>query len=119
MTTEKTFKIVGNDMSDGYHTFDELYEHRCLLFIALAKRFPWKHVKYWVADHFPGWDLIVVEIHEWQTQEQPYIKPQISYHVPNKHRHLYEGFGRVPIERHHYDGHTSADVLKRLEALCK
>ena len=24
----KIFKIVDGDMSDGYHTFDELYEHR-------------------------------------------------------------------------------------------
>lgn len=32
----KIFKIVDGDMSDGYHTFDELYEHRCLLFINLC-----------------------------------------------------------------------------------
>lgn len=32
--SEKAFKIVGNDLSDGYHTFDELYDHRCLLFLA-------------------------------------------------------------------------------------
>ncbi len=25
--SEKTFKIVGNDISDGYHTFDELIEY--------------------------------------------------------------------------------------------
>lgn len=32
----KKFQIEGGDISDGYHTFDELYEHRCLLFIRLC-----------------------------------------------------------------------------------
>ena len=30
----KQFEIQDNDISDGYHTFSELYEQRALLFIA-------------------------------------------------------------------------------------
>lgn len=45
----KTFKIVGNDMSDGYHTFDELYEHRVLLYLNLCVLMKDK-----VSYHLPG-----------------------------------------------------------------
>lgn len=36
----KTFKIQNNDISDGYHTFDELYEHRVLLYLNLCLHNP-------------------------------------------------------------------------------
>ena len=35
--SDKTFTIKNGDISDGYHTFDELYEHRIALFITLAR----------------------------------------------------------------------------------
>lgn len=34
-------KIVSGDLSDGYHTFDELYEHRVVLYLSLAKASKW------------------------------------------------------------------------------
>ena len=34
----KNHKIETNLVSDGFHTFGELYEHRIVLFIALAKQ---------------------------------------------------------------------------------
>ena len=95
----KKFQIVGNDISDGYHTFDELYEHRCLLFIGLCidgngvlKR-----------DHFEGWDCLYLETNH----------GQISYHVPTRMRELYEGKLRED-PNYPYDGHTSADVAERM-----
>ena len=36
--SEKIFKIVNGDISDGYHTFDELYKHRCLLWICYVPK---------------------------------------------------------------------------------
>ena len=102
---EKTFKIVGCDISDGYHTFNELYEHRCLLFIAWLVSDGCPGKAYWVAEHFAGWDLVVVEI--------PHVG-QISYHVPNKHRHLYSGRIKSVLS-HTFDGHSPTDVLKRIE----
>ena len=99
----KQFKIVDGDLSDGYHTFDELYEHRCLLFLVIARacsdRFYWK-------PDFEGWFCLY-----WESPEG-----QISYHIPNKFLHLIEDH----IERddeHVFDGHKSPDVLNRLKRI--
>lgn len=103
--SDKTFKIVGNDISDGYHTFDELYDHRCLLFIAWLASDGCPGKSYWLKDHFKGWDLLGV-----------YIEGigQISYHIPEKYRDLYAK--RVEeIKSHEWDGHLSADVITRLQ----
>ena len=32
------FDVIGVEASDGYHTFEELYDHRITLFIALCKQ---------------------------------------------------------------------------------
>jgi hypothetical protein len=98
--SEKSFKIVGNDMSDGYHTFDELYEHRCRLFIALCLAQPEKCV--W-KNHYPGWPVLFL-----QTP-----KGQVSYHVPERLTGYFATVIRQD-ETHEWDGHTSADVLDRL-----
>lgn len=97
----KTFKIVGSDMSDGYHTFDELYEHRCLLFVRLCALLP--ATAAWRPD-FEGWFCLYLEL----------PSGQISYHVPNKYLPLVEG--RV-LRRDDYawDGHTGAQVIERLQ----
>ena len=90
------------EISDGYHTFNELYEHRNLLFINMCL------IKSSLASwrpHFEGWDAL-------------YLKTpagQISYHVPIRHRPLYEQLkGATESD---YDGHTSGDVVDRLRKL--
>ncbi len=107
--SDKTFKIVDGDMSDGYHTFDELYEHRCLLFInwMVSDGAPGRVC--WVADHFDGWDLIFCDSY----------KGQISYHVPVKYRPLYEPYLTKVDSNPEFDGHTSKDVVSRLMELAK
>lgn len=105
---EKTFKIVGNDMSDGYHTFDELYEHRILLYLLWLveeKGGGQNRDVYWVKDHFPDWDLVATNV---GTQ-------QISYHVPISYRDvLQKHFVQRDTLDHVWDGHTSADVADRM-----
>lgn len=101
----KTFKIVNNDMSDGYHTFDELYEHRCLLYINLVLALGGGILK---RDHFYGWDCIYLET----------AYGQISYHVPIGMRSTYEGKLKEDQD-YKYDGHTSSDTLDRLRNLAK
>lgn len=100
----KQFKIVGNDISDGYHTFNELYEHRCLLYLALAAShnfLGWE----WKRDALtPGWFLLY-----WKT---PY--GQISYHIPERLLKYVEG-RCTQNQAAEWDGHTSGDVLARLE----
>lgn len=97
--------IQDGDISDGYHTFAELYEHRCLLFINLILTD--RKNAYWKPD-FEGWDCIY-----WESPEG-----QISYHVPTRFRSLYE----KKIEKHDihvWDGHTSGDVVKRLAEIAR
>lgn len=99
----KTFKIVGGDISDGFHTFDELYEHRCLLFINLCLSHP--NAAYW-RTHHEGWPLIGL-----------FLLPvgQITYHVPEKYLPLFKD--KIREGGPEWDGHTSQDVVGRLTAL--
>lgn len=97
-------KKVTGETSDGYHTFNELYDHRCLLWINFCLNNPDKC--YLVENHFEGWFLLGKETSQ----------GQISYHCPNKFLNLCS-----TIERRHpeFDGHTSKDVIKRLERLAE
>lgn len=98
---------MNGETSDGYHTFNELYDHRCLLYLAMCAENHKRQV-YWVEDHFPGWDLVATNAG---------IYGQISYHVPAKFRAITSRFQKrdnKELERL-FDGHTSKDVLERLE----
>lgn len=93
------------EISDGYHTFNELYDHRNLLwinFILLQK----PECRYLVEDHYDGWFLLGFETED----------GQLSYHCPNKFLYLCNN-----IQRRHpkFDGHTSKDVVIRLEKIAK
>lgn len=108
--SEKTFRIVGGDLSDGYHTFDELYEHGCLLFLTWLVEektcFKGRRAVYYLPDHFDGWDLVATNIGQ----------KQISYHVPAKYRDILEKhFVPKSDLESIWDGHTAADVARRLE----
>lgn len=100
--SDKTFKIVGSDISDGYHTFDELYDHRVLLFIYIIRQSPLKAV--WKYDEgFAGWFCLYYET----------PAGQISYHVPLKYLGLIKDIVKQD-QNYKWDGHTSNDVLYRL-----
>lgn len=102
MSIGKNFKVVGNDISDGFHTFDELYEHRCLLFINLClmnvSASAWK-------PHYEGWPCLMM-----QTKYG-----QISYHVPEKFLFLFDKV--IDKKEFKWDGHTSEDVISRLQKM--
>lgn len=100
---EKENPKISGETSDGYHTFNELYDHRCLLWINLCNLMPEKC--YLVPEHLLGWFLLGMETKE----------GQISYHCPNKFYDLIN----IRISKKHpkYDGHMSKDVIKRLKKL--
>ncbi len=117
MTIEEinnTIKIIPdelkNQISDWYHTFGELYEHRCVLYIALVnaiyKDNPF--IKSRVHFDWTSWD--------WWFIVQWYILwKQISYHLPEKYwDKVICKEVRKADER---DWHTSQDVLDRLLTL--
>lgn len=121
----KQFAFFYNNMevSDGYHTMDELYDHRIELYIALAKaiasRNPaadelgeqkqeiWRARTHLDGFSYAGWFLLGIGKEKGKT---------ITYHLPNARWDdcdFAETLERAP----EWDGHTSADVLNRLKTL--
>ena len=95
-------------VSDGYHTFDELYEHRCLLFAALSCWVPgfFKTRKNDKGEEWPGWFIAGLNT-PWG---------QVTYHLPDSMWNLIET--DYELERNdQYDGHTSRDVAERLRRM--
>lgn len=88
-------------ISDGYHTFEELYEHRVLLFLnlVLESKLPaaWR-------PHYEGWPVLFLET----------PAGQISYHFQEKYIPLIE-HQVSRVDDYVWDGHTSQDVLERMK----
>lgn len=103
-----------NKISDGYHTFKELYDHRVNLFIIVCKYITlhtlipiWRSIKHSDGSVYKDWFLL--GIHKDSGK-------QITYHVhidlwPKCH--FSETLDKAPD----YDGHSSQDVLDRLNLL--
>lgn len=98
------------EISDGYHTFNELYEHRHALFLALlSKSFTtaqtWMSIEHSDGTSMEGWFIAGIELPE----------GQISYHLPDR---LWSAClrtkARVCLKAPAWDGHTSQDVITRL-----
>jgi hypothetical protein len=84
-------------VSDGYHTFDELYEHRCVLFIAFANYNPgigWKSKVHDDGKGCDGWFIAGLNL----------PNGTISYHLPMRMWRLLDvpELDRAPK----WDGHT-------------
>lgn len=98
-------KAVGS-ISDGFHTFTELYQHRHLLFLTLMVEICrdydcWKSRKHGDGSELEGWFLAGIEL----------PTGQISYHLPLSFWGQCVGSER---DRAPWDGHTANDVLHRL-----
>lgn len=109
------------DMSifDGYHTFDELYDHRVTLFIALCRLMRrWEHALNCYSDvwrskkHHDGTMFDGCFIMGFRTQPGE----QITYHLPLE-RWKETEFARTEEAAPQWDGHIPADVLERLKKL--
>lgn len=97
------------DISDGYHTFDELYAHRQALFIALCAQMPsycYKTRVNFEGESWPGWFILMME--------HPTVG-QISYHISDEYWDVVNVEERPKVSA--FDGHTSPDVLDRLKDL--
>ncbi len=90
-------------ISDGYHTFDELYKHRCLLFRIVARNYHNPNMVYRF-HHYDGWFCLGIET-PWG---------QVSYHLPESE---WEKCAFAQERQPEFDGHTSADVLERLKKI--
>lgn len=130
---EKTYNVSGDlgDVSDGYHTFNELYEFR----------------KMYNAVLFNEWGAERVQHPHWWKQGRPFYSYKYDVHKSKRHHDGEECFGggwfvvvavlptgqitnhyemkdwdlfQIPEEpkaKYPFDGHTGKDVLTRLKDL--
>lgn len=113
------------DVTDGYHTIAELYDHRITLFIALCKQLKW-------SGDLNGCDAVIPVYEVWRSKKHGDGKDaydgwfimgigkhkgsQISYHIPLS-RWEETDFAETLEQAPPWDGHTSNDVLNRLKEL--
>ncbi|HTB30807.1 MAG TPA: hypothetical protein VK808_02205 [Bacteroidia bacterium] len=115
----KSHKVNTNEISDGYHTFHQLYEHRIVNYLTLAKLLAtnpafieskyrvWKSQLHSDGSSFEGW--FALGICEGEGD-------QITYHLPMSYWDkcwFAEALDMAPK----WDGHSSQDVLDRLLAI--
>lgn len=103
---------------DGYHTFEELYDHRITLFITLCRVLisdqggehwqpVWRSKLHHDSTSFEGWFIMGINKEKGE---------QISYHLPLS-RWEETDFAETLEVAPEWDGHTSDDVLERLKKL--
>lgn len=97
-------------VSDGYHTFAELYDHRCLIWMNLLLANKNQAFKTWMDDKgakMEGWFIAGMNTEH----------GQITYHLPEE---LWSFLNIAEVVQNaDYDGHTSKDTVKRLMQLVK
>lgn len=105
--------------SDGYHTFEELYDHRITLFIALCRII--SNINYAEGEIHKVWRSKVNG--DGSTWEDYFIMgigkekgKQITYHLPLTRWEETE-FAETLDQAPEFDGHSSEDVLERLKRL--
>lgn len=104
-------KVTGQT-SDGYHTFDELYDHRIELWMALCRNLgeyqPWMSTHHSDGTTMAGWFVLGIRASPGR---------QITYHLPIHKWAECQEFAIIKDKAPAFDGHTSADVLQRLKTL--
>ncbi len=97
------------DLSDGYHTFNELYHHRAVLFSVICNALPtraWKSKRHDTGDMYDGMFIVGIETPQ----------GQVTYHYDVE---LYwdmfkvKELDRAPT----WDGHTPAEAIERIATL--
>ena len=106
--TEKAVEING-ETSDGYHTFNELYHHRAVLFSVIVKAFPdkaWKSKQHNDGTMYDGMFIVGIDTPEGQATYHYDIDP------------YWDMFECRELERApEWDGHTPAQAIERIRKL--
>ena len=95
-------------ISDGYHTFKELYDHRSKLFIALCRVYPnltWKSSKHADGTMYAGMFIAGIST----------PMGQATYHFEDAYWNMLDVkvLDTAPV----WDGHTSDDAIERILSL--
>lgn len=103
-----TVKIDGNT-SDGYHTFNELYHHRAVLFSVIVRIFPdlaWKSKRHDDGTMYDGMFIVGLETPDGQATYHYDVDP------------YWDMFKCAERERApHWDGHTPQQAIERIGKL--
>lgn len=104
-------KLYGKKcLCDGYHTFEELYNHRIAIWIRLLNTVPlnaWRSKLHSDGTSWEGWFICGLNIKKGR---------QMTYHLPmDKWKYLDKivTLDKAP----EFDGHTPDDVIERLLTL--
>jgi hypothetical protein len=110
----KDEKLDTNKISDGYHTYEELYDHRIVNYIALCRfvdrysgEIVWRSKVHSDGSVWNGWFLLGIGKEHGS---------QITYHLPISEWSNTE-FATEYDEAPDFDGHTPDDVLERIRNL--
>jgi hypothetical protein len=99
---------IGN-LSDGYHTFNELYHHRAILFSVICNSMPdkaWKSKLHDTGDMFEGMFIVGIETPEGQATYHYDIEP------------YWDMFKVKELEKApKWDGHTPQVAIDRISKL--
>lgn len=97
------------DLSDGYHTFNELYHHRAILFSIICNMFPekaWKSKKHDTGDMFDGMFIVGIETPDGQATYHYDLEPYWDMFKVKE-------FEFAPK----WDGHTPENAINRISTL--
>ena len=102
-------KEIDGETSDGYHTFNELYYHRAVLFSVIVRDHPdhaWKSKLHHDGTMYDGMFIVGIDTPEGQATYHYDIDP------------YWEMFDCRELERApEWDGHTSGDAIARIAKL--
>ena len=97
------------EVSDGYHTFNQLYYQRAVLFATIVKQnkeLAWKSFKHedgkYCFDKNGDWFIVGID-----TPNGSY-----TYHYEKSYWNLFD-CKELPVAKH-WDGHTEEDVVRLL-----
>lgn len=97
------------EFSDGYHTFNELYHHRAVLFSVICNMMPeraWKSKLHDTGDMFDGMFIVGIETEQGQATYHYDIEP------------YWDMFKVKELEKApKWDGHTPSDAIQRIGSI--
>lgn len=94
------------EVTDGYHTFNELYHHRAVLFSVICndhKELAWKSKAHDTGDMYHGMFIVGIETPEGQATYHYDIDPYWDMFDVKE-------LDKAPV----WDGHTPADAIERI-----
>ena len=101
--------VITGETSDGYHTFNELYHHRAVLFSVIVKAFPdhaWKSRKHHDGSMYDGMFIVGIETPDGQATYHYDVDPYWDMFKCKELEYAPE-----------WDGHTPAQAIDRIGKL--